>query len=722
MPMMTKAVLAFAMRIAAAAGVAVVTIPAMANDVLSAATRIEYARPPAPTIARAGFVQRATISSVAISSDGRRVAWFRERGRNREVWLQATIAGAAARRLMSHTTARRLAWSRDGRWLLLESPQHVFALAASGQNGSGIVAALGGHSKREFVGVDGTQAAAAIVLERLGMDTDGKPIAWRLARVDTRGHRTLLWQDTHRITGHALDMQGRLAWLQRLEGQALVVHRVESGRRLREVARCVALQTCTPLVAIGDGSSVVLRGNLGGVDGDGDIEGGERVRLVRLDSDGRMRTLHADPHREADLDRIVFDPLTRAPLIASYRSTIAANYGLDADTRRQLQRLEAVLPQRDLRISPAHGPGAHWLIEALAAHQQGARWHLYDPTTGRLRLLFDDAPVQARSEVPAERLPESALARKLPVRWRAGDGMRLHGFVSLPPGRDTRTLPLVVLVHGGPWNHARPDYNGIVQFLANRGYAVFEPNFRGSTGHGRAYMLAANGDFGNGRVQQDIVEGTHAMLAAGIGDSRRVGIVGASFGGYSSLLGLTFQPELFKVGVAFVPPPDFAWTLRWYLRNPESLAMNGVVPMNDMLRMLSLNFDDPAVGARLHAQSPLAHANRMNRPLLLIAGGEDRRVGIAGIVEYAARLKLANKDASLFIDADAGHTNTEPLARESNLYLLETMLHRHLGGTAPAPADAVLRGYLDANLRLCGRSLPIPCKTRRVADDETVRD
>ena len=270
----------------------------------------------------------------------------------------------------------------------------------------------------------------------------------------------------------------------------------------------------------------------------------------------------------------------------------------------------------------------------------------------------------------------------------------------------------MVVPHGGPWNHWRPEYNGISQFLVNRGYAVFEPNFCSSTGHGRVYTFDAHGDFGNGRVQQGIVNGTRFVLTSDIGDAQRVGIVGASFGGYATLLGVTFQPDLFKVGVAFVPPPDFAWTLRWLLRNPESLEFGNVVPMPDWLRMLSLDVDDRTRMATMHVQSPLANTARMNQPLLLVAGGEDRRVGIAGVIEYAARLKLANKNVSLLVDTDAGHANREPIAREANLYLLEAMLHRHLGGTAPAAPDAALRRNLMDNLRLCHRDLQAVCANR----------
>lgn len=670
-------------------------------DALRTAVRAERLRPPAPRFERGRFLLEARVSAVVLSSDGTKLAWLRENGRDREVWWRPA-AGGRATRLLANTPARGLEWTRDGRWLLLESPRQLFALAVAGQTGSGLATTLG--PDRDYLGVDPVLPAAAIVRERVGRDAQGRPLSWRLLRMDMRGGRALLHADTRRLQGFALDAGGRLAYVQRVEDGALVVHRVAAGGTLREVFRCARLRSCTPLTTTPDSRDLLLRGHVA------DATGRELVGLLRLQADGGTTVLHRDPEVEADLDRIAFDPATRQPAIVFHRSTAPAAYALDPGVAPHLQRLRAALPERDLHIAIGRGGRARWLIETRAAQQQCTRWHLYDPADGSVADVFDDAPQFARTRTAASCLPESALARRIPVRWRAGDGLRLHGFLSLPPGRDARTLPMVVLVHGGPWNHARPDYSGIAQFLVNRGYAVFEPNFRGSTGHGLAYMLAPHGDFGNGRVQQDIVEGTRAMLAAGIGDARRVGIVGASFGGYSTLLGVTFQPDLFKVGVAFVPPPDFAWALRWIRRNPEALELGGVVPMEDWLRSLSLDVDDRAAMARLHAQSPLANATRMQRPVLLVAGGEDRRVGIAGVIEYAARLKLADRDVSLLVDADAGHAHREAVAREAHLFLTETMLHRHLGGPAPTLPDAALRAYLQGSLRLCGRGLGPVCR------------
>jgi len=683
---------------AAALSLAAASAPAMAasgdaSDLLQA-LQVERQRAVVQPLPRRDFVLRYAVSAVTLSPDGRQLAWLRERGNSREVWMQST-AGDKPKRLLERTAATDLAWTRDARWLLLESSRQLFALAVAGQTGSGIVTTLGGRDGREFQRVDATRPASIFVLEALGRDASGQPKQWQLVRVDVHGKRSLLHRDSARITGYALDARGQLAWLQRLQGNEQVTAHMDQGR-WHEVLRCGALHHCTPLATTGPRGDLLLRGD-GGPDNPLALS-----RLLRLDTSGTLSIVDQDARGEADIDRVGFDLLTGQPLTVAYRSSVPSLHGLDDETRAHLARIDAQLSQQDLQVDVGRGEHARWLVQARDGQQQGTQWHIYNPATGTLLALFDDAAHDARRNHAVVPIAVDMLARKLPVDWLASDGMRLHGFVYVPPGHDTRRLPLVVLPHGGPWNHWKPEYNGISQFLANRGYIVFEPNFRGSTGHGRHYLLAAADDFGNGRVQRDIVDGTRAMLALHIGDPQRVGIVGASFGGYSTLLGVTFQPDLFKVGVAFVPPPDFAWTLRWFLRNPESMGFGTLVPLKQWLKLAALDVDDKATMARLREQSPLANVASMNRPLLLVAGGEDKRVGIAGVVEYAARLKLAGKDVGLVVDAQAGHSNRLPLAREGNLFLLETMLHRYLGGAVPQPADAELKAYVRERLRLPG--------------------
>jgi len=452
------------------------------------------------------------------------------------------------------------------------------------------------------------------------------------------------------------------------------------------------MQRCLFLGATDNGRSLLLRTNV-----DSDL-----VRLARLDANGALDTLHVDPRNEADLDGVVLDPRTLQPLIASYRSTVATNHGLTPDAKHHVDVIERALPQRNLRIEVGSSREARWLVHERAGTLRGERLHLYDPQTNRMREILRDATFEMRGKA-APRPLEAAMARKIAFAYSASDGMRVHGFLMVPPGIDPSKAPLVANVHGGPFNLVRPEFSNDGQFLANRGYIVFQPNFRGSTGHGRNYVLAARGDFGNGRVQRDIVEGVRYLLANGIGDAQRVGIMGASFGGYSTLLGVTFQPELFKVGIAAVPPADFGWVLREYVGTGDELVPG--VPMAVSMRHLSLDPADGALAKHLTDQSPIAHAGKLRRPLLMLAGGEDERVPIRGVTHYAAKLKSLGKDVSLFVDAEAGHGVEDTRTREAYYYLMERLLHRHLGGAAPQPPDRELRTHLRRNLRIAGRDL-----------------
>lgn len=661
---------------------------------LHRAVAAERSRAPAPRFPRSAFLVDRQIDSVRLSPDGRLVAWLRVQRGQRSVWLRPTADGPA-RQLVSQTEARQLYWSHDSRWLLLESPRQLFALAAAGQGGSRMIATLDGRERREVRAVDPRRDAAVIVSEHDPAVAPGSLGRWRLLRVDMHGKRTLLHEDAHELAGFAFDQKGRLAFIERVEGEDLVIHRIGEDGRLHETFRCIQLQRCSLLPMTTPGGELLLRTD----------RASGLLDLVRLDALGTLHTLASDPTGEADLDGLVLDPGSGQPLIASWRGDTVSDRGMDVEAQRAVDAITRQFPHRTLDIQIGRGAHARWLIGENGPTLQATHWHLYDPTSGEFSAFLDDALAQQRSGKPLQPLPESALAHKIPFSWTASDGMHLHGYLLLPPGTDPARLPLVVNPHGGPWNHDRPDYGSFAQFLVNRGYAVFQPQFRGSTGYGRDYTFAARGDFGNGRVQQDIVEGTRYLLAQGIGDAQRVGMAGASFGGYSTLLGVTFQPELFKVGIAIVPPPDLGWDLRWVARSSEALELSRYVPFQTWLRTLSLDLDDPATMARLHTQSPLANAAHMQCPLLLIAGGEDHRVAIRGVTAYAARLKLLGRDVSLLVDPEAGHTQGDPLAKEAMFYLTGRLLQRHLGGLAVAPPDAALRTYLQQNLRLAGEDL-----------------
>ena len=652
-------------------------LPAQEVAGVRAAEAEQRAMPRAPRLPRTAFLEARTLVAVQLSPAGDFVAYLREQKDSRSLWLLPTNGGKP-RTLVASTQADQLMWSRDGRWLFLRGSKSLTIVGIDGR--TGVRVPLGGTERRRVMKLDPSQPAAVLLGERVRI---GKGERWRIVRMDAQGKRTQLREDARWIHDVALDAAGRIVALARFEGDHDALYRLRQDGTLREVLRLRPMERIELLAALPDGS-LLMEGN----------PSGDLRRVLRLGADDRLQTIHQDPRGEADLDDVALDPRTQLPIAASYRSTIAATHGI-GDAQATVAAIVRKFPGRDIGVQVGSGPSARWLVSERDATLRDARLYLYDPRNGDLRRILDDPGITTNSP------PESKLARKIAIAYTASDGKRVHGFVLLPPGVDAARAPLVAQVHGGPISHFRAGYDGTAQFLANRGYVVFQSNFRGSTGHGRAYTFASNGDYGNGRVQRDIVEGVRWLLARGIGDTDRVGIVGHSFGGYSTLLGLTFQPELFKVGVAGAPPADLGWAMRWLVTSGDQ----GDLPdrsLQHTLRALSLDATDPATYARLHAQSPRANASKMKRPLLIMAGGSDRTVAIREVLDYSATLKSLGRPVTLLVEPGGGHSPVDPIPREAYLFAMETMLQRHLGGPAPEVPGQRLRAYLRENLRLVG--------------------
>jgi dipeptidyl aminopeptidase/acylaminoacyl peptidase len=625
-------------------------------------------------ILRDAFLVEPTISAVTIAPDGRHVAWLRKVGEETSLWLKPS--GGAARTLLRRADADDIFWSHDGRWLFLVSNRTLRRVAVAGDLGSGLVAQIGGSTGLRFAGIDPWQPAAAILKEELRIDGRRDPVGYRLWRIERGGKRALIAFGRRDPVDLAIAPDGHIGFAKLVEGDHHVIQARNADGQYRILARCVSLERCDLAGTTADGRGLYLASDLGG----------DLRAVLRIDADGRRTVLNRDPAGERDLDSLAIDPRSGVPVIAGYRGGAPASYGLTDDARRAMTLLTQRL-RGEVTISPTSG---QWLVRERGSRLQGLRWYLFDPRTGRLDLMLDDPGKRPR-------VPEAALAATFPVSFPASDGRRIHGLLTVPAGRDLRHVALIAAVHGGPWSHDEPDYSTTTQLLANRGYAVFRPQFRGSTGYGRAYMLSPRGDFGDGRVQRDIEEGVRWLLARGIGDPKRVGIAGASFGGYSTLQALSNGSDLFRVGVAIVPPADFGWVSRQVV-DRGTIGSSGGIAFATTLRLLGLDAGDPAIARRLTAQSPFARVAAMRSPLLVIAAGRDERVPIRSVIDYAARLRQLGRNAEVIVARKQPHAPDDPMARRAYLYFMETMLARYLSGPAAAPPAEDLRQWIGANL------------------------
>jgi dipeptidyl aminopeptidase/acylaminoacyl peptidase len=279
------------------------------------------------------------------------------------------------------------------------------------------------------------------------------------------------------------------------------------------------------------------------------------------------------------------------------------------------------------------GPGSYHLLDAP-----------FDPADEgstkcfALTRLFDLAPW----------LDEGRLVPMTPVAYDARDGLRVPGYLSLPPGRSLgdggEPLALVVNPHGGPWVRDSWGYNPEVQFLASRGYAVLQMNYRGSAGYGRSYLEASFGQWGLA-MQDDITDGVAWAIEAGIADPARVAIYGGSYGGYATLSGITKTPELYKCAVDYVGVSSiFSW-------------LDAFPPYwKPMLEMVHEMVGHPERDAeRLRATSPLYHVDKIRCPLLVAQGANDPRVKLEESDQLVAALRERGVDVEYLVKDDEGH-------------------------------------------------------------------
>jgi dipeptidyl aminopeptidase/acylaminoacyl peptidase len=289
-------------------------------------------------------------------------------------------------------------------------------------------------------------------------------------------------------------------------------------------------------------------------------------------------------------------------------------------------------------------------------------FYLYDRASRTARFLFYDRP----------QLTGLTLAPMKPVTVRARDGEQVPCYLTLPAGVPAKRLPMVVQVHGGPWYRDEWGYDPGVQLLANRGYAVLQVNFRASSGFGQKWMNAGDLQFGPGAVLGDITDATRWAIREGIADPKRVAIMGGSFGGYATLCGLAFTPDLYACGVDIVGPSNLKTLIEsfppyWAARRQRWINRMGNVIEND-----SLN----------RALSPMFHAARIRAPLLIGHGANDPRATLPESEQMVKALREARRDVTFVVYPNEGHG----FAREENATdfsgRMETFLAKHLGGRA----------------------------------------
>jgi dipeptidyl aminopeptidase/acylaminoacyl peptidase len=661
-----------------AVAVAIALLPLMAHAA-SLETRTlgpqlarNAALPAAAAIKDEDFSRRSRLAQVKLSPDGAWLAFLESDGKAQALYLLDTRTGDK-KKLLAISGRQDPSWSSDSKVIFLDSGDGLSQVSIA-DGASSKLAAFDEKKEQQFLFVDPSQPRHGI-----NEEFDRAAGVYRISRIGVDGVSQVIYEGGKKVDQFLLDGAGQVSFIRTKEADfTQVVSRKQDGKWI-EATRCKRLRPCELVAASNDQRSLTMVVN----------HADDRKALVQLDLASKAtRVVHTDPLALADLKQAVLAPGSRAPLFAVYDAPARRNYGLTPAARQGGADIAKRFPDANITIS-ASAP--RWLLTEKSARLNQDRYWMYDVATRRI------APVLAQESAQGQPLAENQLAQKIALHYRGSDGALLHGYVSLPPGKDAAKLPMVTMVHGGPWGKFDNDYSALVQLLVNRGYAVFQPNFRASTGYGDKYMTAPKSDFGNGRVQADIIDGVRWLVAKGVGDKDRLAIMGDSFGGYSTLLALSHTPDLFKFGMAMVPPPDFGRTMKAAAAGP---AYGDDAPFSVTLTEMGIDLNDAAVLKALSDSSPAAQVGKVSKPLLILAGGKDRMVDPASVTDYVARLQGMNKPVTLLLDPDEGHQPRKPLLRQAYTHLLLRGLHQHLGGPAPAAPSPELAKYLEQNLKV----------------------
>jgi dipeptidyl aminopeptidase/acylaminoacyl peptidase len=297
-----------------------------------------------------------------------------------------------------------------------------------------------------------------------------------------------------------------------------------------------------------------------------------------------------------------------------------------------------------------------WIIAFNSPTDPGATY-LYDRGTGEAKFLYRPRPW----------LKSDELVGMKPISFQSRDGLELHGYLSLPKGVDPRKLPTVLIVHGGPWARDDWGYDPEAQFLANRGFAILQINFRGSTGYGKKFLHLGDREWG-GKMLDDLVDGVNWIVGQGIADKSHIGIYGGSYGGYATLAALAFRPEVFACGVDYVGISNLL------------TFMNTIPPYWETFRdVMYRRVGNPKKDqAFLRSRSPLFSADKIKAPLFIAQGYNDPRVNHAEAEQIVAALKKNGQPVEYMLKMNEGHGFANPENRIDFYTKMEAFLADHL--------------------------------------------
>jgi dipeptidyl aminopeptidase/acylaminoacyl peptidase len=462
------------------------------------------------------------------------------------------------------------------------------------------------------------------------------------------GKLDMIAENPGNITSWMTDHDGKLRLAIATDGvNESILYRKTETDAFESVLTTNFKETLSPLFFTFDNQYIYAASNLGR----------DKTAIVQYDLVENKEMEEIFSHPDVDVTDLSYSHKNKKLTTISY-NTWKRQYHFLSEKRAELQeKLQQQLKGEVVLVSNNKAEDVV-LVRTYSDRSLGA-YYIYDLKTDVLKKISEVSPW----------LKEAELAEMRPIQYQSRDGLTIHGYLTLPNGAEAKNLPVVVNPHGGPWVRDNWGFNPEVQFLANRGYAVLQMNYRSSTGYGKAFWEAGFGKWGL-EMQDDITDGVQWLIDEGIANKDRVAIYGGSYGGYATLAGITLTPDVYACAIDYVGVSNlftFMDTIPPYW-----------APYLAMLHEMVGNPNDEEDRKRMTATSPVFHVDKIKVPLLIAQGAKDPRVAQAESDQVVEALQAKGVAVEYLLKENEGHGFRNEENRFEFYETMEQFLTQHL--------------------------------------------
>ena len=629
-----------------------------------------------PLIDREIFFGNPTIMGAKISPDGAFITFVKPYRGMLNIWIKKTSESFENALPLTNDTTRPITgyfWSRDSKYVLYvqdaggDENYHVYSVdphlafgtdeiptAKDLSNYKGIRAMILGLPKTDhdiiFVGIN-----------------DRDPAWHDLYKISiSTGERELIIINDFDANSFYFNLKDELCLASKATNEAGVeLLSLQSDGLWKSIVKTSGDEYCHPVKGTSDGQ-YYIESNVG-------EEDLSFLGILNLE-DATVVQIEEDPEGEVDFGAAIFSGQTNELIATSYVGDKPRIYWKDQAFEADYNFLKNHFGDVEVSFISGTKDERKWIIAANSDIDPGST-HFFDRDTQEVSFLYRPRPD----------LPSEHLCKMKAIKYVSYDGTVIPAYLTLPKNEEN-IAGAIILPHGGPWVRDAWGYNSYAQFLANRGYAVLQSNYRGSTGYGKEHLNAGDREWGR-KMQDDLTAGVDFIINKRICNKDKVGILGGSYGGYATLAGLAFTPDVYTCGVSIVGPSNLFTLLESIPAYWESARA-----------MFHKRMGDPSTEegrALLTARSPFFHADKIKAPLLVAQGNNDPRVKTAESDQIVFAMRQHGLDVEYLNFPDEGHGFANPTNSMAFIAVMEAFLAKHIGGRSQKEIPEKLQEIID---------------------------